>query len=97
MLFRNVDQRVLRLKNYEMFIRVYIDLDTFRNIIMIVTRPNISQFWSLKIRRTTFQNYIKFANLLISKLKICEVFGQEVGIRLQGWHCVENILLQSSH
>ena len=41
-----------------------------------LSRPNISQFCSLKIRRTTILNYIKFANLLISKLKNCETFGQ---------------------
>ena len=42
-------------------------------------RPNISQF------RTTFLNYIKFANLLISKLKNCEMFGQATPSQL--WSC----------
>ena len=40
-------------------------------------RPNTSQFRSLKSRRTTFLNYIKFANLLILRLQNCEMFGQK--------------------
>ena len=32
------------------------------------TRLTLSQFRSLKIRRTTFLNYIKFADLLIARL-----------------------------
>ena len=44
------------------------------------TRPSISQFWSLKIRWLTFLNYVKFANLPISRLKNCEMFGQEDGV-----------------
>ena len=31
-------------------------------------RRNFSQFWSFKIRRTTFLNYIRLANLLIVRL-----------------------------
>ena len=34
----------------------------------VLTRPILSQLWSFKIRRTTFLNYIKFANLLILRL-----------------------------
>ena len=34
------------------------------------TRPAFSQFWSFKIRRTTNLNYIKFADLLIERLKL---------------------------
>ena len=41
-------------------------------------RRNIPPFFSLKIRRSTFHNYIKFANLRILRLKSCEMFGQEV-------------------
>ena len=35
-------------------------------------RRTLSQFWSFKIRRTTFLNYLKFANLLITRLSNCE-------------------------
>ena len=41
-----------------------------------LTRPSISQFWSLKIYRLTFLNYVKFANLPILRLQNCEMFGQ---------------------
>ena len=33
------------------------------------TRPIISQLWSFKIRRTTFLNYIKFADILLKLWK----------------------------
>ena len=35
-----------------------------------LTRPTLSQFCSVKICQTSFPNFIKFANLLISRLKI---------------------------
>ena len=37
------------------------------------TWQTLSQFWSFKIRRTTFLNNIKFDDLLILKLRNCEM------------------------
>ena len=34
----------------------------------LTARPSLSQLWSFKIRSTAFPNYIKFADLLISRL-----------------------------
>ena len=45
--------------------------------------PNSSQFWSLKIRRATFLNNIKLANILILRLQNCAIFGQ--GVPLERW------------
>ena len=39
---------------------------------LIASRRTLSQFWSFKIRHTTFLNYIKFVNLLIKRLNNCE-------------------------
>ena len=36
------------------------------------SRPTLSQLWSSEIRRKSFLNYIKFADLLILRLWICE-------------------------
>ena len=43
-------------------------------ITSLCSRRTLSQFWSFKIRRTTFLNYIKFADLLILRLWNCEKF-----------------------
>ena len=44
-------------------------LPNLRRIIHLnESRPTLSQFWSFKIRHTTFLSYIKFNNLLILKL-----------------------------
>ena len=41
------------------------------------TRRTLSQFWSFKIRRTTFPNLIKFADLLIRRLQNSERVRRE--------------------
>ena len=39
---------------------------------LLTSRPALSQFWSLMIRRSTFLSYVKFADVLILKLCNCE-------------------------
>ena len=39
------------------------------------SRPTFSQLWCFKMRRWTFLNYIKFANLMIARLLNCERAG----------------------
>ena len=41
-------------------------------MILVRSRQTLSQFWSFKIRRTTFLNYINYADLLIFRLLNCE-------------------------
>ena len=49
---------------------------TWPTISQFNTRPTLSQLWSFKIRPTTFLNYIILADLLISRILICERFGR---------------------
>ena len=53
----------LKLKSCERVGRA--DIQTDRQT---TTRRTLSQFWSLKIRRTTLLNYIVFADLLMLRL-----------------------------
>ena len=51
-------------------------------------RPTLSQFWCFKICLSTFQNYIKFAELLIVRLQTRERAGREQQYALDclvGW------------
>ena len=41
-----------------------------------LTRPTLSQFWNLKVRRKTFLVYIRFIDLLILRYSNCERAGQ---------------------
>ena len=47
-----------------------------RSSAITATRPTLSQYWSFKIRRTTFLKYMKFADLLIVRHLNCEKAGR---------------------
>ena len=50
---------------------------------LLISRPTHSQQWSFKIRRTAFQYYRKFGNLLFSRLCDCERVGRVEGIPMR--------------
>ena len=44
----------------------------------VLSQPALSQIPSLEIRRSTLKNFIKFADLLISRLQNCESTGRAI-------------------
>ena len=55
------------LLNCEMFGQVLVFTTV---LLLILSRPNISQYWRPKICRTTFLNYVRFASSKISKCSV---------------------------
>ena len=67
MWFRNLDRRIFTF--WELWnVRPGLFCGWLTGRLLPATRQTLSQFWSLKIRLTTFLSYIKFADLLILRL-----------------------------